>query len=491
MAQMKEVELFTEILASSKLGTYQNFSQYMSSAFGADQPSVLWDQLKYNPWLAMAVYADMEEKDAAIFSALDARKNSVLSKTRNILPSGDRRVDRRVAEFVETALELHFNDFETFLYESLDAIGKGVSIGEIIFQDSRDGIVISDVRFKPQHLFSFGESDIAGFSTASMAYPQTGDLQLRSGIIHDLPVGSTLPEDKFFVFSFRPKYGNRWGDPVDRKAFWPSWIKRSSIKEWLKYQEKGTGVVIARYNDGSAEKEMQDAQSAAAAVQEESAVAIPKKFILEVHEMVRQIGSSHKELVDDFCNAEIMRIYLGQTLTSRGSDGGGSRALGEVHERKEHTIGEADAKALMTAVNEQIIRPLVRLNFGANVEPPKWVIETEPKEDAQAKAKLFATARKELGMDLSKQQIRDDLMLEEPDGDDDTLTPPPEADKPSNNDPLDDALIESAFAEGRKPTGQEGAGLKKKHLPGSATRSSLRMDRFMKLRPSMIEFSND
>ena len=100
-----------------------------------------------------------------------------------------------------------------------------------------------------------------------------------------------------------------------RKVYWQSWIKRNSIKQWLRYQEKGSGVVVARYNDGAAADEMQKANDAATAVQEESAVAIPKKFILEVHEMVRNIGSSHKELVDDFCNSEITKAIPSGTLT--------------------------------------------------------------------------------------------------------------------------------------------------------------------------------
>lgn len=471
----QEFELFAEMLASDKLGAYQNLG--LAVNLGND-PSATWQQLKYNPWFAMAVYADMEEKDARIFSCLDARKNNILSKTRNVISASEKRQDKKIAEFVEECLDEYFCNFEGFLYESLDAIGKGVSIGEIIFQEAADRIYIEDVRFKPQHLFSFGETGIAGFSTASMAYPQTGALQLRNGVSIDNFLGGELPEGKFFVFSFRPRHGNRWGDPVDRKAFWPSWIKRASIKEWLRYQEKGSGVVIARYNDGAAEGEQSSARDAATAVQEESAVAIPKKFLLEVHEMIRNIGTSHKELVDEFCNSEITLVYLGQTLTSRGSDGGGSRALGEVHERKEDKISETDCKALMSAVNRSIIKPLVELNFGPDARCPEWIIEYEPKVDVAAKAKLYSTARKEIGIDLSKKQVREDLQLEEPSEDSDVLSPAIE--KPAGvpvNDPLSDPII-TEYSEEKKTL-------------NSGSRSSSRMERFMKLRPSTIDFSSE
>ncbi|MCC6453285.1 MAG: DUF935 family protein, partial [Acidobacteria bacterium] len=97
-----KIELFSEILASDKLGPYQNFS--LMGTFPDADPSWLWMQLSYNPWVAMAIYWEMEEKDAAIFSALDTRKTNVLSKNWNVLPAGEQRQDRKTADFVEECL---------------------------------------------------------------------------------------------------------------------------------------------------------------------------------------------------------------------------------------------------------------------------------------------------------------------------------------------------------------------------------------------------
>ncbi|MDP2268529.1 MAG: DUF935 family protein, partial [Deltaproteobacteria bacterium] len=110
----KEVELFTEVLASDKLGSYHGFGTFMSSRFGGD-PTRIWEELKSNPWVAMSIYWDMEEKDAAVFSALDTRKNNVLSKTRNVIAASEKRQDKRIAEFVEECLKHYFVDFDSFL----------------------------------------------------------------------------------------------------------------------------------------------------------------------------------------------------------------------------------------------------------------------------------------------------------------------------------------------------------------------------------------
>lgn len=478
MADKQQVELFTEILASERMTAFGNYSTTSQIYYDGNNPAATWERIKCDPWIAMAVYWDMEEKNAAVYSGLDTRKNNVLSKPWNIVPASEKRQDIKVAEFIEECLTEYFENFDSFLYEALDAIGKGVSIGEKIFAEASDRIYIKEVKFKPQHLFSFGETAYAGYSTASMMYPQTGPLQLRQGVtIDSLVTGQTLPEDKFLVFSFRPKHGNRWGDPINRKGFWWDWVLRASLKNWLKYQEKGSGVVVAKYPGSSGKSEQDAALAAATAIHDETAVAIPDKFELEIHEMVRNIGSSHKELVDGYCTAQISRIYLGQSLTGQSSaGGGGSRARDEVAERVSDRVSETDCKAIMQPVNIDIVRPLTFLNFGPNAKPPKFVVEYEAKEDTGSKSKLFAVGHKDIGIPLSIKQIREDLQLAAPEDEEDTLAPAASSNQAAdgNEDPLKMSLSE----------GDE----KKKLVLHTSTPSSLRKDRFTRFRPSTIEF---
>ncbi len=472
----KTVELFTEILSSDKLGSYQNLHLLN---LNADDPGFVWQQLFYNPAYAMLTYDDMEEKDGIVSACLETRRNGLLSKPRHILPASDAAEDKKIAEFVEETLFEYMN-FDAFLEEAYEAVPKGLSVGEKIFADGGDRIYIEKVNFHPQHYFTFGTGEYAEYSSL-MVYRQTGPLRLRAGVTIDNWINELLPEDKFFVFSYRPRYGNRWGTPLDRKCYWASWMKRASAKQWLRYLEKGTGSVIARYNDGATKDEMGKALDAATAVVEESAVAMPKKFLLEVHEMVRSIGSSHKEFVDDYCKYELAQIILGQTLTTRGSDGGGSRALGQVHQGVQDDRVETDARSLMAAINARdgLVHNLVFHNFGPNKKRPKFVIEYEIKEDIDARAKRYAVVHKDIGLDLSIQQIREDLQIEEPNNEQDTLAAAVTAkDAAGSGDPLN----MPAFSESAE---------KKKIVPPFDTPSNSRTERFMRQRPSMIEFSDE
>ncbi len=480
--------IFDEILSSDRVGSYLQSAYNLGAQAIPDDPSWIWQQIRWNPWLAMAVYEDLEEKDAMVASTLDTRKDGVMAKSRIVLPSSEKRQDKKLAEFIDETLHDYFDPsvsmmggtyfgFDNFIYEALDAVGKGVAIGETIFANGRDRVYIKDVKFKPQHLFNFGDGQMAAYSAGTYQYPQTGPLRLRGGIYAEgLPDDGLLPEMKFFVHTYRPRYSNRWGSPLLRKIFWPSWFKRAAVKQWLRYLEKGAGSVVARYNDGAGQDEQTRALDAAEAINQESAVAIPKKFLMEVMEHVRPIGSAHRELVDDFCNSEIARAVLGQTLTSRGSDGGGSRALGGVHNLVRGEKIEADSKSLMVAVNTRLVWPLTLLNQGPVERPPTWVIKYDPQQDLSATSTWLARLWT-MKLPLSKSKIYNTFQMAAPDDEADTLPPPDGEAKPS----IPERGVDSAaFAENKKKTQANGFNGRLKPLPG------LKMERFEKLRPSTM-----
>lgn len=174
-----------------------------------------------------------------------------------------------------------------------------------------------------------------------------------------------------------------------RRVFWLSWFKRAGVKQWLRYLERGPGTVLTKYDGGASDGERRLALEAAQAMAEEAAVAIPKKFEAEVMENVRQaMGSSHKELVDDYCNKGISRVILGQTA-SRGGEGGWSK--GNVQERVASRKTEVDALSLMLAVNTQLVFPLTLVNLGPLERPPIWTINYEPGADLTEVSKWLHT----------------------------------------------------------------------------------------------------
>jgi len=135
------------------------------------------------------------------------------------------------------------------------------------------------------------------------------------------------------------------------------------------------------------------------------------------------VGPAYKEMVDDFANAGIARVILGQTLTSRGSDGGGSRALGQVHGAVKEEKIEVDAKGLMMTVNLNLVWPLTLFNFGPYVPPPTWVIDYDPEADLSA-ISINLQRLWSMGVPMSKDHIYTQFQIPEPKDEEDELPPP-------------------------------------------------------------------
>ncbi|MDA2913151.1 DUF935 domain-containing protein, partial [Acidobacteriia bacterium AH_259_A11_L15] len=292
---------------------------------GADNPSSAWRLMLADSPAAYPLYRDLEEKDGQISSALETRKDGVLRRERKIVAASSTAADQRRAQFAREVFAAIPN-FENLLYELLDAAGYGFTLAEILWEQEGSTVFIRDLKPRPQDLFSFGP----------IGQPQTGPLRFSNGLARrSLGEGGPLPDHKFLVYSFHPRHGNRRGRPLLRRVFWASWFKRQDLKFWLKFIEKGTGSVVVRYPQGASDQDKQRALEAAEAINTETAVAIPENFQI-ASELLNAARTGDTNvflaLADQLCNNEIARVILGQTLTQRGSEGGGSRALGEVHQ---------------------------------------------------------------------------------------------------------------------------------------------------------------
>jgi len=353
---------------------------------GADNPSAAWRLMLTDSPAAYALYRDLEEKDGQVSSALETRKDGVLRCERKVVAASATAADENRAAFAREALAAIPN-FENILYELLDAAGYGFSVAEILWEQAGSTVFIRDIKPRPQELFSFGE----------IGAPQVGALRF-SGFLRRPAAGAAgldkgfLPEHKFLVYSFRPRHGNRRGRPLLRRVFWASWFKRQDLKFWLKFIEKGTGSVVVRYPAGATDQDKQRALEAAEAINAETAVAIPENFQI-VSELLQAARAGDTDvfltLADSICNNEIARVILGQTLTQRGAeDGRGSRALGEVHQEVRFEKVAADARDLMSVVNDQLLRWLFLFNFGPDVAAPRWTIALDPPEDLRQRIEI-------------------------------------------------------------------------------------------------------
>jgi len=391
---------------------------------GADNPSSAWRLMLADAPAAYALYRDLEEKDGQISSALETRKDGVLRRERKVIAAATTAEDERHAAFAREVLAAIPN-FENILCELLDAAAYGFAAAEILWEQEGSTVFIRDIKPRPQELFAFGP----------IGQPQTGPLQFAhrmSGPAAPLSrpmsgdAAGLLPPHKFLVHSFRPRHGNRRGRPLLRRVFWPSWFKRQDMKFWLKFIEKGTGSVVVRYPQGAGDQDKQRALEAAEAINNETAVAIPENFQI-ASELLNAARAGDTDvfltLADTVCNNEIARVILGQTLTQRGSeDGSGSRALGQVHQEVRFEKVAADARDLMSVINDQLLRWLFLFNFGPDVRPPRWAISLDPPADLRQRIEIDERLAR-LGVPLPLTYLQRTYSLPAPAPDETTASP--------------------------------------------------------------------
>jgi phage gp29-like protein len=105
---------------------------------------------------------------------------------------------------------------------------------------------------------------------------------------------------------------------------------------------------------------------------------------------------------------------LGQTLTSgQTRGGGGSMALGQVHNMVRLDLLKADARQLAFTLNRDLVRPLIDLNRGPRTRYPKLRVHVEEPEDlallADSLAKLVP-----LGLKVEQSVVRDRFGFPDP-----------------------------------------------------------------------------
>ena len=309
------------------------------------------------------LFNEMEDKDGHLFSVLQTRKNGVLCRPRAIVPATEDERGREVARFAEAAVAAIPN-FEGALAQLLDALGKGFAVSEILWTRRGGALVPASIRSRFQGRFRFDEA---------------GRLRL---IEHPCDEGRLLPERKFLVLSFNARNDNSYGQGLCEKAYWYYWFKKNNLKFWVAFNERfGSPTVVAKYRPGTTEEEKDRLLEVIDSIRHDAGVAIPDSVVIELLEARRNGSASTYHELADWCNDEISKIVLGQTLTTSEGRRSGSLALGQVHEAVRNEYVESDAQALMAVINGQLMRWIVDFNFGPDAPAPRWVIDTSQDED--------------------------------------------------------------------------------------------------------------
>lgn len=178
----------------------------------------------------------------------------------------------------------------------------------------------------------------------------------------EIDVNSRYPL-KFFLTRRKPTFKQPYGDPLLSKLYWLWFFRTNTTKFWVKFLERfGSPLLVGKVGTSNRKQEDIDAMTSALLnAHAQSVISINKEDdVATVGTNFSGAGSSAFEAFDDVLTRRIQKVVLGQTLTS-GTDGVGSRALGEVHNDVRLDKRNSDLR-MITPTIQELIDALCLLN---------------------------------------------------------------------------------------------------------------------------------
>ena len=353
----------------------------------------------------MELFEELEEKDPHLFSQLQTRKNAVTGLDFEIIPfdSDDSR-DKEIAEFVESQLG-GLENIEDIMIDLLDAIGKGFAVSEIMWGYDEGHVVVEDIRSRHQKRF-FWDSLDDSFKVRTEAAPE----------------GILLPDSKFIVHRYKARSGHPSRAGVLRVVAWMYLFKNYDLKDWVAFAEVyGMPLRLGKYQPGASEDDKLALMQALIQIGADAAGIIPDGTTIDFITTEKASSTDLYERLARYCDEQISKAILGQTLTS--DSGGGSYAQSKTHNEVRHDLTVADCKALASTLRRDLIRPLVIFNFGEDKRIPYLRFDCEESGDLEQTANILGTLIKEVGLKVPTSYIYKKFSIPKPEGDEEIAAP--------------------------------------------------------------------
>lgn len=363
---------------------------------------LLRDSIEWDPERYLELAEDMEERDLHYAAVLSVRKRQIAGLDIDVVAAGDDAESVRDADLVREVIGR--DEFQDELVDILDAIGKGFSASEIIWDTSEGQWLPSAIKFRDPRFFQFDRTDPDKILLRGDAGLE--DLKPLSWIVHRAKVKSGLTI--------------RGG--IARAAAWTYLFKSFGLKDWAIFVEAyGQPLRLGKYGAGASEHDKDVLLQAVSNIGADYSAIVPDSMKIEF--IKADISGSHElyEKRADWLDRQISKLVLGQTGTTDAIAGG--HAVGRVHDRVRDDIEKADARQLGATLTRDLAQPLVALNHGPRKKYPRITIGRPAEEDIE---KLVSNIVKlvPLGLKVGMSTVRDKLNLPEPDAKDELLGAP-------------------------------------------------------------------
>lgn len=281
------------------------------------------------------------------------------------------------------------NSFTDFIYDITDAVGKGLSVQELVWElKGSEWLPVASYWCDPRF---YGVD------------PQGEALGLRN--IPGSPNWTPFADDQFIVGVFKNRSGPLLGYGLFRTIAW-WWSVGIFARKWMaRYAELfGIPFRVVKSHKEASSSEKASILADLVAMGDSGCMVIPDGAEFIIQEASKSAGDLPQKALLDMRDKTVDILILGQTLTTDVGDSG-SRALGDVHAnvKTERLVEVADWSAEI--INCQLIPSILRKNYGNVDEAPLIVLDQSESGDPLEMAQRDEILNRI--MPLSKQWMHD------------------------------------------------------------------------------------
>lgn len=404
---MRRAELKKEVAAPTLGGVRSPITSYPGDGLNPVRlAEILRAADRGDPVRYLELAETIEERNPHYLGVLGTRRRSVSQLDITVEPASESAQDERIAQTIrdwitrkELALEL---------FDILDAIGKGYSFTEIIWDTSMGQWRPERLEWRDPRWFRFDRTDLS----SPMVLDENGQEE-------------PMPAFKFIFSQMKAKSGLALRSGLARVASWNWMFKAYDERDWAIFtQTYGQPLRVGKWGPGASEADKDTLFRAVSEIAGDCAAIIPDSMVIDFIES-KNVGAStdHYERRADWLDKQISKAVLGQTATTDAETGG--LGSGKEHREVQEDIETADACALSAIINRDLVRPFVDLEYGPQQNYPVLTIaRPEPEDIAGLTDALVKVVP--LGLRVGTKGLYKRLGIEEPGQDEEILGQQPE-----------------------------------------------------------------
>jgi len=355
----------------------------------------------------------MEEKDLHYSAVLGVRKRAIRSLDLHVEPGDDSAAAGELAEMTRQVLTS--SALRTNLIDMMDAVGKGFSVCEIVWEREGKGLTIADLEWVDPRWFEFD--------------PENG----RYLYLRDNAGPEMLRPNSYVIHMAKAKSGLAIRGGLARLAAWAYMFKNFTVKDWAIFCEAyGHPLRLGKYDTSSTVADRQTLLRAVRQIGVDMAAIIPKTMEVDV---VNGASSGAEKLYEGkarWWDEQISKGILGQVATTDAIAGG--HAVGKIHENVRDDIRDADAEQLAATLQRDIAGALRRVCFASAAQVALPIVRFAPPESLDPGLLLQLIEKRPRGFRIAAADVYRAFNLRKPDEDEAVLpdpepaAPPPFAD---------------------------------------------------------------